>query len=337
MQDDHLNFRTDKHALLANVALLYFGEGLTQSDIAKRMRVSRATIVNMLREARDSGIVDIRVEGRSLAASSLGLELRAAYGLEDVYIAQTGRDGPDTRAGMLRQLGRVGATALCDLVRRGDRLGVAWGETVRALSQYVPRAATSEMRVFQMIGSMMSDSVPTSESCAIEIANMLGAQCFTLHAPAIASSAEVATLFKAEPTIREQIDALGQLDMVVASVGNVSDDTHLARAQMATREELARARDAGAVGILCCRFIDAQGHVLRMPPDDRLITTELDNIRKAERRLLIAGGADRKEAVLAAIRGGFVSHLCVDQSLAAVLAEHAARQSPRGAATAITA
>jgi deoxyribonucleoside regulator len=319
MQVEHLNSRADKHAILANVALLYFGEGMTQSDIAKRFQVSRATIVNMLREARESGIVDIRVDGRSLAGSALGLELRNLLGLEDVYVAQTGTEGPVSRPEMLRQLGRVGATALCDMIRPGDRLGVAWGETVRALSEHVPRVSTTDVQVFQMIGSMMSESVPTSESCAIVIANMLGAQCYTLHAPAIASSIEVAELFKAEPTIRAQIDALARLDIVIASVGNVSDDTHLARAQMASSKDMARARDAGAVGILCCRFIDRAGNVLRVAPDDRLITTELENIRRAERRLLVAGGADRKDAVLASIKGGYVSHLCVDQELAEAL------------------
>ena len=36
--------------LLANVALLYYGEGLTQNEIATRMGVSRASVVNYLRE-----------------------------------------------------------------------------------------------------------------------------------------------------------------------------------------------------------------------------------------------------------------------------------------------
>ena len=78
----------DKEALLSNVALLYYGEGLTQSEIAKRLKVSRATVVNMLRESRDLGIVDIRVEGRHLSGSTLSRDVREAFGLEDVYVAE---------------------------------------------------------------------------------------------------------------------------------------------------------------------------------------------------------------------------------------------------------
>ncbi len=52
----------DKEAQLSNIALLYYGEGLTQGEIAKRMKVSRTTVVNMLRESRELGIVEIRVD-----------------------------------------------------------------------------------------------------------------------------------------------------------------------------------------------------------------------------------------------------------------------------------
>ena len=54
---------------LANIALLYYQEGLNQGQIADRLGLSRATIVNYLKEGRDRGIVDIRVNGESLRAS----------------------------------------------------------------------------------------------------------------------------------------------------------------------------------------------------------------------------------------------------------------------------
>ncbi|MBL4541135.1 MAG: MarR family transcriptional regulator [Rhodobacteraceae bacterium] len=317
MAKDTAAQRVDKHAMLANVALLYYGEGLTQGDIARRMRVSRATIVGMLREAREAGIVDIRVDGRSLAGSTLSHDLRQAWGLDDVYVAECGE--ATARPGMLRQLGRVAAIALTELVRPQDRVGVAWGETVRAMSEQMPRTETTGVRVYQMIGSMMSDSVPTSESCAIQIANMLGAECSTLHAPALGSTAEVAALFRAEPTIRAQLGALQALDLTVASIGHVGDETHLARARMASGPEMRAARAAGAAGILCCRFVDAAGRALALPPDARLLAAELDSIRRARTRLLVVGGTDRLAATIAAIRGGYVSHLCVDGTLARAL------------------
>ena len=308
---------SDKEALLANVALLYYGEGLTQSDIAKRMQVSRATIVNMLRESRERGIVEIRVDGKHLSSSSLARELRDKYGLRDVYIANSDTRGtPQDRAALLSQVGRVGAAAILDIIEAGDRVGVAWGETIMAVSDVISKSFTDGVEICQLIGSMSSDRVPASENCAIQIAGKLGAKCFTLHAPGIVATPEMADVFRNEPTIHSQLARLNDLDMTIASIGNVDAQTHLKAADMATEQELDAARAKGAVGILCCRFIDAAGKAIATPPDDRLVAATLANLQKPKKKLLIVCGADRADATLAAIRGGLVTHLCIDDGLA---------------------
>ncbi len=309
--------RAEKDALLANVALLYYGEGLTQSEIAKRMQVSRATIVNMLREGRDREIVEIRVDGKHLSSSSLARELRDKFKLRDVYIASAGdTESPSDRRALLRHVGRVGAAALLDIVEAGDSIGVAWGETIMAVSDEMSRSTMSNVQVCQLIGSMNSDRIPASENCAIQIAGKLGADCYTLHAPSIVTSSEMAENFRNEPTIRAQLARLQELDMTVASIGNVSERTHVQAAGIASKQELDAARKQGATGIICCRFIDAEGGQLPMAPEDRLIAATLDDLRSPKKKLLVVGGKDRADATLAAIRGQLVTHLCVDQMLA---------------------
>lgn len=310
---------SEKRALLASVALLYYGDGLTQSDIAQRMQLSRATIVNLLREARDQGVVEIRIDGAALTGSSLGQALRAAYGLRDVYLADIRDYGADSPAAALRRLGQVGGIAVTEIVRPGDRVGVAWGATIKAVAEAMPRRAVTDVAVYQMIGSMASGAIPPSETCAIDIANRLDARAFTLHAPALASSAEMAQRMRDEPTIRAQLNALSGLDMVVASLGDMGPETRLLQAGIVTEAELEAARSAGAVGVLCGRFIDSSGAVLRIAPDARLIAADLDVVRRAARRVLVVGGAHNAAAVRAAIAGGFVSHLCVDAALARAL------------------
>lgn len=309
----------DRATQLSNVALLYYGEGLTQSEIAKRLQVSRVTVVNLLRDARDEGIVEIHVSGQHLSESTLSRDLRDKFGLEDVYISDAfGTDAKD-RAATLRQLGRVAATAFLNIVEPGDKVGVAWGETVLALSDALPRARVPGAEVSQLIGSMISDRVPASETCAIQIANQIGARCFTLHAPAIVSTPELAMALRQEPTIAAQMERLKALDMAVYSIGNVSKDTHLVAAGMASPQEMAAAKEAGAKGVICCRYIDAEGHECNLPPSDRLVSASLDQLKAARKKLLVICGKDRLEATRAAIAGGFVTHLCADRGLAADL------------------
>lgn len=176
-------------SLLANVAILYYKDGLTQSDIAQRLGVSRASVVNYLRQAREQNLVDIRINGASFSVSRLSTDLRDAYGLEDVYIATAypdADDGPEKLSATLRrQVARVGAMAVYDLLQPGDVLGVAWGETIQWLSEEMPRGAVRNLTVCQMNGSMKPPLAPAAETCSIRISSALGADCFTLHAPAI--------------------------------------------------------------------------------------------------------------------------------------------------------
>lgn len=314
----------DKDNLLSNVALMYYGEGLTQGEIAKRLKVSRATILKMLRECRERGIVNIRVDGKHLTGSTLSRALKHKFGLEDVYVA-IGGDGNgksgDKRSELLAQTARVGAAAMLDIVELNDLIGVAWGETIMAVSEAMAHAATDGAEVCQLIGSMFSERVPASENCAIQIANKLTARCYTLHSPAIVSSRELAETIRAEPTIKAQLARLTRLDMTIASVGNVASDTHMQVAGMASSEELEAARSAGAVGILCCRYIDAKGGSVESPPQERVIAAGLDSLRKAKKKLMVVCGVEKADATLAAIKGKLVTHLCVDENLAMKLME----------------
>ena len=51
----------DRTHLLAQVASLYYEQGLTQEQVARRLGISRSGVSRLLREARREGIVEIHV------------------------------------------------------------------------------------------------------------------------------------------------------------------------------------------------------------------------------------------------------------------------------------
>ena len=303
---------------LANIALLYYGEGLTQNEIAKRVGVSRVTIANYLREGRERGIVDIHINGRALAMSGLSRKLCERFALADAYVAYA---EASTRARqpygeILQQTARVAAFAMHDILKPGDRLGVAWGETTKAVADELPRTVIRDIAVHQMIGAMETDRLPAAETCSIQIASRLGATCHTLHAPAVLSSADLADRLRKEPTIRSQMEKLQTLDAAVFSVGPCSTDTHLVAAGIATQEELLEAKSRGAVSIVCTRFIDGNGSDIFLDLDNRVFAIDLETLRNVPTKLMVAAGVSKYEATLATLAGGLVSHLVVDVGLA---------------------
>ena len=300
-------------ATLAHVAMLYYREGLTQGEIARRTGVSRATIVNWLRLAREQNVVDIRIRGESFAASPLSRQVADRFGLVDVYVAHVDAE-PLPPPRMLDRTAALGAQAMRDLLDDGDRLGVAWGETVLRMAQAFPTAHLPGLMVHQLVGSMYADQLFAAETCTIEIARRLGAGCRTLHTPAILSSAELAARLREEPVIAGQLDAFRGLTKALFSVGDVSDRTTLVAAGIGTVEDVAWYRARGAVGVLSCHFIDGDGKPMTGPLTDRTIGVSPEVLRAVPLRMLVVSGEEKLAPTRALIRGGFVTHLVIDEA-----------------------
>ena len=66
-------------------------------------------------------------------------------------------------------------------------------------------------------------------------------------------------------------------------------------------------------------FMDADGHPVPSELDDLVIGVSLEQLRRAERRIGVSGGADKHEALLAAVRGGWINVLVTDEESAQYL------------------
>jgi DNA-binding transcriptional regulator LsrR (DeoR family) len=80
-------------------------------------------------------------------------------------------------------------------------------------------------------------------------------------------------------------------------------------------------RAAGAVGDICLRYFDAEGAVVGSQFDDRVVGIAPDQFQAIPRRVGVAGGERKHDAILGALRGGWLNVLVTDVDTAARLAE----------------
>lgn len=305
-----------EESTLAHAALLYYGEGLTQGEIARRMGVSRATIVSYLKMARDLQIVDIRIQGKGFAQSTLALAVKDRYGLEDVYVVPTDEDEDDEDR-LTQRVATVAAMSLSYLLEPEDRLGVAWGRTIQHVAFQFPMAQVPKLTVFQIIGSMHSNQLFSAENCSIEIARRTGAICRTLHVPAVVSTPELAIALKAEPQIRDQFNDFEALTKVVFSVGHIeAADAHIVEAGITKAKELPALRKDGAAGVVCGQFIDAFGKSFDCALHDRILGIRPESLARAPMRMMVVAGVRKRRACHAALTGKLCSHLVIDEATA---------------------
>jgi deoxyribonucleoside regulator len=288
----------------------YFVEDMSQAEIAERLGVSRASVHNYLRQARDEGLVRISLDPAVLARSEAAATLAARYGLQSVFLV------PDVAGAPLESVARAAAMWLDDLVGPNDTIGVAWGETVHRVAELLPRRAYPAMTVVQLIGSMALPFRFTAESCTALIAERFGAACANLHAPAVLSNPGLVAALSREPLIARHLSRFGSCDTALFAVGLATAESHIVQSGVASLDELDFYRERGAEAVIAGRFIGRDGRPIPGPLDGRVIGIELEHLRAVPRRIAVSAGLERVQAVGAALRGGFATHLITDSASA---------------------
>ena len=70
--------------------------------------------------------------------------------------------------------------------------------------------------------------------------------------------------------------------------------------------------ELGAVGDIALRFFDKEGNPINSELNDRIIGITLKQLRQARRVVGVSGGADKIQAIRAAMLGGYINVLITD-------------------------
>jgi len=306
-------------------AWLYYEEGLTQAEIAEHMGVSRPSVNAYLADARTRGIVSIEIAPERFRALTLARAMQDHFGLSDCYVIPS--EGGERS--LIDRLGAAAAQVLARVTRSGDTLAVTWGRTTLALANNVMPAGLKDVRVIQATGGTTAKIPWTPEACATRLAENLGARCIPLSAPAIVSAPEMRDLLLREPVLAEQIEALGQADRIVLGISSLRPESTIHTSGFFDGISL-HDHYHSAVGSITGRMIDANGAKVEGPLEERTIGIDLDQIRRVPERLAVAGGLDKVQAILAALRGGYVTVLVTDADTArAILTSEGYEDRPR--------
>lgn len=307
--------RMQRGDALIEAAWLYYHDALNQSEVAERMGVSRATVVNYLQEARGAGLIKVTLAEEPFARHRLSLALCDRFDLEGARVVPTGADGAET----LARVARGAADWLVSLLAPGDRLGVAWGQTVFEVAEQMDPTAVCDLEVLQLVGSVPSPFGFTAEACTTNLARKLQATCVNLFAPAVLSSAENADLLRREPIIAGQLERLRTCNKAIFAAGSCLPDSHVVGAGVATLEHLRSYVEAGARGVLCGRFISGAGDHIEGELDQRIIGVTPDQLRGLDMGLLVSCGPEKVEPMRAVMVGRHATHLVTDHATAEAL------------------
>lgn len=304
----------DEHdkALMARIAWLYYNHGLTQQAIGDMLGFSRNKVLRLLARARDEGIVQIRVDHPSIRYMELEERLTAAFGFREALVVPSG----DTPEQTLEALGQFGAMYLERTVAPGDAVGTAWGVTLRQVARHLRPRPLSDVTVVQLLGGLHADGLINPLDVARVVAEKFEGRLQMLYTPAIVDTPEIRDALLSDNAIAQTLAAGASVKKALVGIGDVTDDSSLLRWQALSPAEMAELRRLGAVGDILGRHFDIHGRPVETPLSERTIGISLDALQAIPHVIAVAGGARKVEAIVGALRGGYVDTLITDHRTA---------------------
>ena len=304
------NKELKQERLMIQAAKLFYQDGLSMVEASELLGISRQKFSQLVKMAKERGVVQIKIldpeENRIL---ELEEALKNRFALKKVRVVEVFSDQGEL---VRKSVGEAGFRLLSELVKPGDKIGIAYGRTLYQLVLFARPINCPDLGVVQLMGglSRISADVVATE-IPRRLANILDAQVYYLMAPAFTKDQTTRDAIlqdeNVQATLREKID------IALVGIGNLSSEATLIRTETITQAEHQELLDKKAVGDVCGIYFDVQGRIIDFPGNQRRIARSLEDLKKIPFVVGIAGGLDKTQAILGALRGGLVNALVVDK------------------------
>ncbi len=284
--------------LRIRAAWLYYMEGLTQDQVAQELGMTRARVLRMLAAARQDGTVQIRVQSSLTRCVALERIIEKQYAIERVIVIPSPADESKLPGILGAMVGAYVADALADNMS----IGLGWGQTLSAALSSLPKRPYQGVRVVSLLGGLTRVSAFNPSEFAWRFADQIAAECYLMAAPVFAPDVHTRAALMHHSGMQDLSRRVAQLDLAIVSVGDLSPRSTIAKFGLLTQTQLASLEEAGAVGDVLCRFIDANGAIVDHDINERVIAIHPDDLSSARKLVLASGGWYKFTAILAAIR-----------------------------------
>ncbi len=290
------------------------------NDVAKYLGISRFRVSRYLKEAREKGIVQIRIRESNAGYERLALQLEQALPIRRVLVLPTPFDGD--RDTTRRVIGEAAAPLLNDVTPE-TTIAITWGRTVASMVENLPDNELKAGRVIELAGGggHITERM-SAHAVSLQTAEKLKAECVQVPAPVIADDPKTARAFLDESSIRRALEMATRADVAITGVGPMDLDSLVHRSGFLSEDDFHSLRKSGAVGSIFGRFYDIDGKECVTTYQHRSVSLTFDEFIKIPERIALAGGSNKVQSIIGLLRGGLITTLVTDAETANALQEN---------------
>lgn len=291
------------------VSRLYYIDKISQTAIAKKLKMSRPTVSRLLQLAQDSGIVQITINNPFEKVSDLPEQLAAKYGLKKVLVADQVGDSYDS---ILNQIGRIAANYLGSIVQDNDTIGLTWGNTMAAIAHFLQPSTKKNVQTVYLKGTVSNSTHNNYSSVITQQFNAnFHTQTEILPVPVIFDHQKTRDLVLQDQFIKRIIQQGKDAEIALFTVGTTRPDAMLFQLGYFTDQQTSFL-EQHAVGDVLSQFITKDGQIAAPEIAKRTVSLPLENLRQKRYSILVAGGMEKVPAIHAALMGNYANVLITD-------------------------
>jgi DNA-binding transcriptional regulator LsrR (DeoR family) len=300
--------------LAAKIARMYYIDGVSKSDIATELGLSRFKVARTLDRARSSGLVRIELHYDGDIDLAMSVELSSKLGVRRCLVI----DSPEADEATVRaNLGRVAAGLLEEIVEADDVLGLSWSRTLMEMRSFL--RAIAPCAVVQLTGALSRPDVDESSVDLVrDVARTAGGPAYYFYAPMIVREADTARSLRMQSEVARAMAMFDKLTKAIITVGAWAQGQSTVVDAISV-EEFEQARSAGVVCEMAGMQLDATGNQVHTPLGERVIGINPEQLARVPEIIVVAYGEQKVAAVQAAVCGGLVTTLITHAPLARAL------------------
>ncbi|HEY5752625.1 MAG TPA: sugar-binding domain-containing protein [Chthoniobacterales bacterium] len=281
---------------------------------ATALDLSRPTVNRLIAQATDRGLVTIRFNHPLGECVELAEQLSKRFSLGFCEVAPF---EPEFSGSPLESIATVGAAVLERYLAKPKLavLATGAGRTLRAVIDGAAEVRLPALKVLSITGSVALDGSFNRYNAGLRTADLTGGKHFLLPVPLVAESPEAKERWCSHELYRLVQTFYAQSDVALIGIGPIAAKCPLVEDGFITRQEAEELVSLGAVGDVLGWPLDRNGKPVPSAVTERVTSMPLATL--ASRPVIaFAGGDERVQAILAALRGHWISGLVTDQQTA---------------------
>lgn len=314
------NFDKINEAIRA--AKMYYYHNMTTEAIARELNMSRSTVSRLLTFAHQEGLVDIRIIDPFEHPQVLEEKILDAFKIKRVHVVPVSEISGE--AEWLNRVAQYTASYLNTVIHSNMIVGIAWGTTTTAIARHLLPKATHNTQIIQLngAGNTQTMGIEYASEILVRFAQNYQARAHLFPVLTFFDKAATKKALWEESSIKRLLDLQNQVDLLLYSIGALNSGmlSHVYSGGYLRPNDIVEMERCNIAGDIATVFFREDGSYDGIEINDRTSGPNLELFQKKYGICVISGLA-KVRGLHAALRGGLMSELIVDEPTARKLVE----------------